>query len=140
MIKTCQSCGAKNRIPAARLKDQAKCGRCKTPISPVDAPVEVGSVRQLDELIAGSPLPVLVDFWATWCGPCHAMAPELVKLARVESGKLVVAKVNTESLPQLAQRFGIQAVPTMILFKDGQIAKRFSGAQPAVTMAAELEL
>lgn len=140
MIRRCPSCGSKNRVPAHRLDQRARCGKCKTPISPVDAPHEITSEAELDELIKSSPLPVLVDFWAPWCGPCRMIAPELVKLARFNAGRLVVVKVDTETLPGLAMRFGIQGVPTLVLFRDGRVAKRISGAQPATSLSAQLGL
>jgi len=107
MIRACPSCGAKNRIPDDRLDQKASCGRCKTALLPLVEPVEVPSTRAFDELVTGSPLPVLVDFWAPWCGPCRAVAPELRKLAKSFSGRLVVAKVDTDSLPDLAARYDV---------------------------------
>jgi thioredoxin 2 len=134
LIRVCPSCGAKNRIVPARLADTAKCGKCATPL-PVDTPVVVESAQQFDELIRESPLPVLVDFWAAWCGPCRMVAPELEKLAREKSGSVVVAKVDTEALPGVAGRYNIRSIPTMILFRDGREDKRIMGAMPASAIA-----
>ena len=88
----------------------------------------------------GSPLPILVDFWAPWCGPCRVMAPELAKLARAKAGKIIVAKVNTDEVPAVASRFGIQSIPTLVLFREGREAKRMSGAMavPAIERAFEI--
>jgi len=86
--------------------------------------------------VAQSPLPVLVDFWAPWCGPCRIVGPEMEKLARQESGSLVVAKLNTDEIPEVANRFGIRGIPTFILFKDGREFKRASGAMQAAQIAA----
>lgn len=131
MIRSCPSCGAKNRIPASKLDKRPKCGKCGERIGLLDAPVPIGSAADFDALVGESPLPVLVDFWAEWCGPCHAVAPELAKLASRRAGEAVVAKVDTDALPEVAGRFGIRGIPTMILFRGGKEAGRVSGAMPA---------
>ena len=110
MVRTCPSCGAKNRIPAARLMDRAKCGRCKTALEPPREPIDVYDAAMFDEIVAGAPVPVLVDFWAEWCGPCRMVAPEVKKVAEDLAGRAVVLKVDTEALPQVAGRYGIQAI------------------------------
>jgi thioredoxin 2 len=129
-----------NRLPAARVGDRAKCAACKAPLLPLARPVALASAQDFDELVRDSTAPVLVDFWAAWCGPCRTLAPELEKLARERTGRLVVAKVDTEALPALAARFGIQSIPTMIVFRGGKEAERLSGAMPAGAIAARLAL
>ncbi len=140
MIHHCTSCQTKNRIPVNKLDQPARCGRCKTSISPLDAPHEVTSEAEFDDLIRNAPIPVLVDFWATWCAPCRMVAPELVKLARMNAGRVVVAKVDTDELPRVASRYDIKGIPTMLLFKDGQVAQQISGAQPAQALSNQLGL
>lgn len=140
MIVQCPSCSRSNRLPAARAKDKAKCAACKGPLLPLAKPIAMDSAQDFDELVRDSPAPVLVDFWAAWCGPCRMVAPELEKLAGAKAGGLVVAKVDTEALPDVAARFGIRSIPTMILFRGGKEAARLSGAMPASQIAAELRL
>jgi thioredoxin len=94
-------------------------------------PLAINSPAEFDELTSQSSLPILVDFWAAWCGPCRAVAPELEKLARQKSGTLVVAKVDTEAVPALAARFGIRSIPTLMLFRDGKLEKQVAGAMSA---------
>jgi len=140
MEVACASCSARNRVPAKRLRDKAKCAQCKLVLLPLARPVAVGSAQDFDELVRDSPLPVLVDFWAAWCGPCRMVAPEMEKLARDRSERVLVAKVDTEALPTVAQRFGIRSIPTMILFRGGAEARRLSGAMPAAEISRQLEL
>ena len=139
MILTCPSCGKKNRSPAERLAEMGRCGACKTQISPVSGPIDADP-ETFRDVTQNAPVPVLVDFWAAWCGPCRAVAPEFAKIADQRAGKIVVAKVDTEALPAVAARFDIRSIPTMILFRHGQETRRLSGARPAAAIMAELSV
>ena len=136
----CSSCSTHNRVPARRLHDRAKCAQCKTSLLPLAHPVPLASSADFDELVREATTPVLVDFWASWCGPCRTVAPEMEKLALSRGDRVIVAKVNTEALPAVAQRFGIRSIPTLILFRNGVEARRLSGAMPAAEIARQLEL
>jgi thioredoxin 2 len=140
MILECPSCGQSNRVPAARLGDKANCAACKSSLLPLATPLPIGSAAEFDELVQNAKAPVLVDFWATWCPPCRAVAPELAKLAGQRAGSVVVAKVDTDALPDVAGRFGIRSIPTMILFRAGREAKRITGAMPASAISAQLSI
>jgi thioredoxin 2 len=140
MIRSCPSCGAKNRVPSARASDRATCGRCKTALPPLESPYEIESAADFDALIRHSKVPVVVDFWAAWCAPCRMVAPEVARLAREHAGRLVVAKVDTEALPDVAGRYAIQGIPAFLLFRDGREAARASGAMPAPQLVRALGL
>jgi thioredoxin 2 len=132
----CPSCGAKNRVPKQRLAERPVCGRCKTPLVP-RAPVTVTDAAWADEIDA-SPLPVLVDFWAPWCGPCRTMAPVLDELAVESAGKLKVVKLNVDENPRAAARFGVQAIPTLVLLDGGRKLDEIRGAVPKTTLRSRL--
>jgi len=134
MILTCPQCSAKNRVPGRRLNDTVRCGQCKAQLAPTDRPISIGSASELDELTAQNDLPVLVDFWAAWCGPCRAVAPELEKLAKRHQGRIVVAKVDTEAVPELAARFNIRSIPTLQFYRQGKLVKQSAGAMSAAQL------
>ncbi len=111
LILACPSCAQKNRVAFGQLGDQTRCGRCKTSIGPPSQPIDVPSVASFDALIRDAKLPIVVDFWAEWCGPCRMMAPELARVAAAQAGRVVVAKVDTEALPDLAARYQVRSIP-----------------------------
>ena len=128
VILTCPACTRRNRIPFGR---DANCGHCGAAMPPPGEPVEVPSESSFDALIRDSRLPVVVDFWAPWCGPCRAVAPEIARVAAANAGRWIIAKVNTEALPGMGGRFGIQSIPTMAVFSSGKETARTAGARPA---------
>ena len=115
----------------AALASKNQCGSCRTALSPPGAPVEVSDVTTFDIMIQSSAVPVIVDFWAPWCGPCRVMAPELDKVAAGAEGEWLVAKVNTEGVPELAERFRILSIPTLAIFQDAREVHRVAGARSA---------
>jgi thioredoxin 2 len=139
VIETCPKCGQLNRVPFSRLANSVRCGGCKTDLPRLDSPLEIAEETAFDSLIGDSNLPVLVDFWADWCGPCKMMGPEVKRLAEVNAEKFVVAKVNTEGLPVLAQRFQISSIPTLVLFSGKKEVGRTQGAQPAIQIQKFVE-
>jgi len=134
LFLTCPHCSKRNRMTSERLGQTFRCGQCHTELPPPAEPVEVNSEPAFKGLIGRSPWPVLVDFWASWCGPCKILAPELVKIAGEGAGRWLIAKVSTEELPALAQRFRISSIPTLTLFKAGREVARQAGAMPAAAI------
>jgi thioredoxin 2 len=133
----CPHCGKWNRIEAGRVSAGPKCGACGTAI-PLDRPLHLDDAS-FDRVIASTTIPVLVDFYADWCGPCKMMAPAVDALARSAAGTALVAKLDTEAAPRTAQRFQIRGIPTVIVFRNGAEAKRQSGAMPLGALRAMLD-
>ena len=128
-IVRCRSCGAKNRVKLDLLASLPSCGRCKLRLSVPDRAVNVSEGEFLEEVLRET-IPTAVDFWAPWCGPCKMVSPVLEDIADKHPGKIKVVKVNSDENPGLSQRFGIQGIPTIILFRDGKEVDRLVGAAP----------
>ena len=130
----CAHCGATNRLPAARLGDQPDCGRCHQPLL-TGAPIELDD-QSFDAFVQKSTLPVLLDFWASWCGPCRQMAPQFDAAARQLRGRALLVKVNSDDSPETSAKFGIRSIPTLVRLQGGVEQRRQSGALPAAQIVA----
>jgi thioredoxin 2 len=136
VVYACSHCGGKNRILRSRVGDDPQCGRCHKKIFP-RTPITVTDDTWKDE-VEDSPIPVLVDFWAPWCGPCRAVAPVLQQLAGERGGRLKIVKLNVDENPRLASRFGIQSIPTMMLFRGPLELDQMRGALPKAAIEARI--
>ncbi len=146
-IISCQQCQTKNRVDLKAAADQiAKCGKCGTPLDLSSAtagnnagkPVIVTDATFAQVLSNAGGKPVLVDAWAPWCGPCRMVGPIMEQLATEANGRYLVGKLNVDENPQTASRFQISSIPTMLIFKNGQLVDRLIGAQPKQAIAARL--
>ena len=139
-IVICNNCGTKNRVPIDRISDRPLCGKCHSPLHlPTEnaKPLEITDATFEREVLS-YPGPVVVDFWAPWCGPCRMVAPSLETLATKYNGRAKVAKLNVDENPITASRYQIQSIPTMLFFKNGNLVDRVVGALPLEQIEARL--
>jgi thioredoxin 2 len=138
MIRKCLTCGKSNRVPPEHLADAGRCGACKTELPPVNEPIDADP-EIFDDVVRGARVPVLIDFWAAWCGPCRMAAPEVKKVASEMASQAIVLKVDTERWPELAGRFNVMSIPNFLVLKNGQVVFQQPGLVDHRQMAAWLK-
>ena len=137
MIRKCLSCGKSNRVPAEHLADTGRCGACKAELPPVAEPIDADP-EVFDSVVRNARVPVLVDFWAAWCGPCRMAAPEVKKVAAEMASQAIVLKVDTERWPELAERYRVMSIPNFAVFRNGQLVFQQPGLVDHSQMATWL--
>ena len=135
VVRACPACQTKNRVPVTHLADTGRCGRCQGALPPLDEPIDVDDAT-LAQLMSDARVPVLVDFWAPWCAPCRAAAPEVKKAAGALAGRAVVVKLNTDAHPRAAQQFGVRGIPMFAVVDGGQVTQQQTGLVDANRLVA----
>jgi thioredoxin 2 len=135
----CEACGAINRIPTHKRDLRARCGQCHAPLGAASTAPRIVTDRSFEEDVLRSPIPVLLDCWAPWCGPCRTLAPVIDALARSYAGRVRVAKLNVDEHPGAAARYGVQGIPTLLLFDGGHLQDRLVGVHPRAVLEMRLD-
>lgn len=138
IIRTCPNCNRGNRVRAADVARTIRCGACKTGLGPVDYPIDADA-ELFDEIVSNVRVPVLVDFWAAWCGPCRMAAPEVARVAKEMAGRAVVLKVDTDQEQALASKYGVRGIPNFVVLSSGRVVRQQAGVVRADQMKAWLE-
>jgi len=134
IVVTCEECGQNNRVPLSKIGKRGKCGKCEARLPAPDHPIEVEQASDLRAILKETKVPVLVDFWASWCGPCRTVAPEIAKVARKRAGDWLVVKANTEVDAEVGSEHGVRSIPMMAVFEGGKEVARTAGARPAAAI------
>jgi thioredoxin 2 len=138
VIVDCPACNQSNRIPARHLADRGRCGSCKAELGPLAIPLDVDE-SEFDDIVRNARVPVLVDFWAAWCGPCRMVAPEVKKAAHSLAGKALVLKVDSDRNPSLSARYRVSSIPNFLIFFEGELVNQEPGAVVAQTLVSRVE-
>lgn len=137
-LVTCPSCGTRNRVPVTQPGQKPVCGKCRAPLATGSSPLEITDTSFSIE-VEKSPMPVLLDLWADWCGPCHMLAPTIDQISAEMAGRVKVAKLNIDENPGTANRFGVRSIPTLLVLKGGKEVDRLVGVQPKQEILRRLE-
>lgn len=134
VVTACAACGTRNRVPTS-AGGAPRCGRCSAALPWIVSAAE----RDFTQIAERAPVPVLVDLWAPWCGPCRTVSPMVERLAATYAGRLKVVKVNVDEAPAISMRFGVQGIPTLVVLRDGQVVDRQTGAPPESALRTWVE-